>query len=330
MKRIIKGIIKILTLLIIAVSVYGCIVGDNCEIIQSINCYLEDISVKPDRDVSIVEEKKNICVEEFKSNLSPDDIKSEYAILINLNKQQVLYEKNADEKMYPASLTKIMTALVVIERMPDLKKKIKLTNQAFENLYESNASLAGFTPGEYVEGIDLLYGLMLPSGAECSQGLALECAENIEEFVDLMNQRAKEIGMYQTHFENVTGLHDNNHYTTVHELGLLLKTALMNDTFLEIYTTSSHKTIGDNVYTDGLNMKSTFLVDEDAIQIDNGNIIGGKTGYTEEAGLCLSSLAIIRDEAYIFISAGAQGNHNTEQYNVLDAVRAYNSIEVKK
>lgn len=255
-----------------------------------------------------------------------DKLNSPNAILIRLKDNTILMQKNSEEKIYPASLTKMMTAIVAIENLPDLKEKIKLTNSTFQGLYEADASMAGFKPGEQVRAIDLLYGVMLPSGAECCNGLAGQIAGSEQDFVKLMNQKAAALGMDNTHFENATGLHDENHYTTVKDLAILLSYALQNDTFREIFTASRYSTPLTNKHPGGITFYSTMFEELCNQNIVDGEIIGGKTGYTDEAGLCLASLANVGKQEYILISAGAKGDHHSEQYNITDAFAVYNSI----
>lgn len=200
-------------------------------------------------------------------------------------------QKNSEEKIYPASLTKMMTAIVAIENLPDLQGKIKLTKSTFQGLYKADASMAGFQPGEQVRAIDLLYGVMLPSGAECCIGLADQIAGSERNFVKIMNQKAAGLGMDNTHFENAIGLHNENHYTTVKDLSILLRHALQNDTFREIFTSSRHSTQPTNKHPGGITFYSTMFEDLNNQNIIDGEILGGKTGYTDEAGLCLASLA---------------------------------------
>jgi len=259
-------------------------------------------------------------------SISPDKLNSPNAILIRLKDHTILMQKNSKEKIYPASLTKIMTAIVAIEELPDLNKEIKLTNSTFQGLYEADASMAGFQPGEQVRAIDLLYGVMLPSGAECCIGLADQIAGSEQNFAKLMNQKAADLGMKNTHFENTTGLHNVNHYTTVKDLAILLSYALQNDTFREIFTSSRHSTQPTNKHPDGITFNSTMFEELNNQNIIGGEILGGKTGYTDEAGLCLASLAKVGNQVYILISAGAKGDHHSEQYDITDALAVYSSI----
>ncbi|HHW00595.1 MAG TPA: D-alanyl-D-alanine carboxypeptidase [Clostridiaceae bacterium] len=259
-------------------------------------------------------------------SLSIDRLYSRNAILVHLEDYTILMEKNSEEKIYPASLTKMMTAVVAIENLPDLNEKIRLTMNMFQGLYEANASMAGFQPDEQVRAMDLLYGAMLPSGAECCMALAEHIGGSEGNFVKLMNQKAKELGIKNTHFENTTGLHNENHYTTVKDMAVLLSYALKNDVFREIFTTFRHSTPPTNKHPDGITFYSTMYEKLGGQNITGGEILGGKTGYTDKAGLCLASLAKVGSQEYILITAGASGNNKTEQYNVTDALAVYSSI----
>lgn len=259
-------------------------------------------------------------------SVTPDQLYSSNAILVRLRDDAVLMEKNSEEKVYPASLTKMMTVFVAIEHLSDLNEKIELTQSMFEGLYEANASMAGFKPGEQVRSVDLLYGAMLPSGAESCIALAEHIAGSEQNFVRLMNEKAEELGMCHTHFENTTGLHDENHYTTVKDMSIFLREALQNDIFRDIFTTFRYSTPPTNQHPEGITLTSTMYEKLDSRPIMNGEILGGKTGYTDEAGLCLASLAKVGQQEYILITAGAKGNHHTEQFNITDALAVYNSL----
>jgi D-alanyl-D-alanine carboxypeptidase (penicillin-binding protein 5/6) len=259
-------------------------------------------------------------------SISLDKLNSTNAILIRLEDQTILMQKSSEEKIYPASLTKMMTAIVAIENLTSLQKEIQLTHYTFNGLYSANASMAGFQPGEKVRAIDLLYGVMLRSGAEACIGLADHIAGSEQDFVTMMNQKAADLGMYNTHFENTTGLHNENHYTTVKDLAILLNYALQNETFREIFTASRHSTQPTNKHPEGITFYSTMFEKLNNQNIIGGEILGGKTGYTDEAGLCLASLAKVGNQEYILITAGAKGDIHSEQYNITDALAVYNSI----
>ena len=272
-----------------------------------------------DADKTPATPKKELCI-------SPDKLNSPNAILIRLKDNTVVMQKNCEKKIFPASMTKIMTAIVAIENLPDLKEEIKLTNSMFEGLFEANAALAGFQPGENVRGIDLIYGVLLPSGAESCIALANQIAGSEQGFVKMMNQKAVDLSMDNTHFENTTGLHDENHYTTVKDLTILLSYALQNDTFREVFTSPRHSTGPTNRHPDGITFYSTMFKGLKDQYLIGGEILGGKTGYTDEAGLCLASLAKVGKQEYILVSAGAKGDNRSEQFNITDAIAVYSSL----
>ena len=257
--------------------------------------------------------------------LEVSGINSQYAVLMQANGGRVIWEVNGDEKMYPASMTKIMTTIVAIEELESLEQQITLSNGIFEQLQGQNATQAGFQAGESVRAIDLLYGAMLPSGAECCLGLAEFVAGSEANFVELMNEKAKDLGMDNTHFCDVTGLHDEEHYSTAKDIAVLLKYAIRNDTFREIAESTRHSTGVTNVHPDGITYYSTLLKNLPDSQVTGGKILGGKTGYTGEAGLCLASYAEIEGREYILVTAGAWGDAG-ELLHIEDAITVYNKL----
>lgn len=257
----------------------------------------------------------------------PDNLYSSNLLLMRLSDQAVLMQEGSEERVYPASLTKIMTALVAIENMPDLQERILLPASMFKPLREENASVAGFVEGEKVRAVDLLYGVLLPSGAECCVGLANHIAGSEADFVALMNKKAAELGMEGTHFTNTTGLHDPNHYTTVKDLARLLQYALKDETFRKAFTTDRYSTASTNKHPDGITFYSTMFKGLENANLNGGEFLGGKTGFTDEAGLCLASLAKLGSREYILITVGAKGSHQTEPFHLEDAVTVYNSVK---
>ena len=262
-------------------------------------------------------------------NIDLNTLYSPYAVLVDLESGNVLAEQNSAERMYPASLTKIMTALIAIEETEDMEQTTTLPSDIFPSLYEENASLAGFQPGETVTWKDLLYGDMLPSGAECCLTFARQIAGSEGAFVDLMNKKAEELGMNDTHFANATGLQDKKHYSTVRDIAVLLRYALENDTFRQVFTARRYSVPPTVYHSEGFTFYNTMFQAMDNAGISDDDILGGKTGYTEKAGLCLASLAEINDREYILVTAKADGNHYTEPYHVIDAENVYGQIRKK-
>jgi len=253
-------------------------------------------------------------------------INSSNAILIRLEDETVLFDKSSTTKIYPASMTKIMTAAVVLENLNDLNVSILLDEKMYSDLYQANAMTAGFLPNEEVKAIDLLYGLLLPSGAECAVGLAEYVAGSESAFVDLMNEKARELGMNSTHFINATGLHDGEHYSTVGDIASLLKYTLNNDVFYEIFTSARHSTKATILHPDGITFYSTMFSKMENTEFNGVKILGGKTGYTDEAGQCLASLSEKDGVRFILVTCGAPGNYRTQALHIDDAITVYAAV----
>ncbi|MDR1101589.1 MAG: serine hydrolase [Clostridiales bacterium] len=266
--------------------------------------------------------------EKIASEFSSIDINSANAFLVQLDKgkNKILFDKGGNERIYPASMTKIMTAVIVLENIKDSDVKITLNEKIFEAVYRSNSSMAGFLPGEKVRILDLLYGLMLPSGAECAIGLAEYVSGTERTFVDLMNSKAKQLGMSHTHFTNTTGLHDIDHYSTVKDITLLVEYAIKNDAFYKIFGAAKYSTQPTNRHKYGITFYSTLFSKMDSAKFSGGVILGGKTGYTEEAGQCLATLAEKGGNRFVLVTCGAPGDNQTQILHIEDAKKIFNMI----
>ena len=258
--------------------------------------------------------------------VSLEGLISPEAVLMDADSGEVLAEKNADASIYPASMTKVMTALLVLEANPDLDTPVTLPEDIFPELRAEGASMAGFLPGETATVRDLLYGALLPSGAECCEALAREVSGSEEAFVELMNQKAAELAMRSTHFCNPTGLHDPEHVSTVRDMARLLRAAMQNETFRAILSAGRYAVPATDLHPEGFTMTSTFWAELGDVSLRRGQFLGGKTGYTSAAGLCLASAAQVKGKRYILVTAGAKGNHGTEPYHIEDAVRVYHQL----
>jgi len=253
------------------------------------------------------------------------ELYSKHALLVRREDKLIVCKKDPDKKAYPASLTKMMTAIVVIENAEDLEAEATLSTKMFDYIYKENAATAGFKPKEKVKVIDLLYGILLPSGADAAIGAAEYIAGSEEKFAVLMNKKAKEIGMENTHFVNCTGLHDDNHYSTARDMAKLLEYALGNETFREIFTSKKHYTSATNL-SSGITLRSTTFSSLSASGEKCEAILGGKTGFTLEGFQCLATLAEIDGEEYILVTLGAGEGKRDKYYHILDAVYVYNEF----
>lgn len=244
----------------------------------------------------------------------------ENAIVYDLTESKVLYELKSDERKSIASLTKIMTIITAIENNQDFTKKITYS-QSMKNNVAWYASVAGFKVGDVLTFNDLLYGAMLPSGADATVALAITTSGSLNNFVIEMNKLAKKIGMTNSHFENVHGLDEDNHYSTVGDIQKLLEYALKNEKFKEIYTTKEY------TLSTGRTIKSTTKKQADAYGIDINKIRGSKTGFTGNAGLCISVLMEHKEHQIIFITLNAPERKQGLSYNLSDALELINFIE---
>lgn len=264
-------------------------------------------------------------VQELQKNVDLSMLVSPYAILLDGESGSVLASKKGDEKIFPASMVKVMTVLTAIRSISDLDATTTMSAGFYDELYAQDASRAGFEPGEEAKICDLLYGALLPSGAECCMQLAIEAAGSEDAFVELMNQNALDMGLVQTHFTNATGLHNEEQYSTPHEIGEILCTALKNKTFYQVFTTHSYTVQPTAVHPDGFTFWSSLFKNITDDSVNGGKIMGGKTGYTDEAGHCLASMAEINRKEYILVTAGWAQTDDT-MYHISDAFRAYNQI----
>lgn len=250
----------------------------------------------------------------IKANAIDLNVSSENYILYNLNDNKVIYEKDANERISIASLTKIMTAVVVLDNVKNLDEEVLLLPEDFKGLAEANLVTAGFASGWKVTYRDLLYGLMLPSGADAANALARLVGTNSENFVKMMNDKAKKLNLKNTHFVNTTGLDADNHYSSVSDIATLFEYALKNDDLKKIIQTKNYQTknnklkINNGVLTKAQNLEMDYL-------------LGGKTGTTDDAGLCLASIASKNGIDYMLITAGApydkKGPHNFEDSKII-------------
>lgn len=228
----------------------------------------------------------------FASEMEPiPETTSTAHMLIDQNTGNVLIESNADMQIYPASTTKIMTALMALEHL-NPNDMITLTDEAFTGM-NAYSSTAGLKVGETISVRDLLYCLMLPSANEAANAIAYEIGEgDLALFAQMMNFRAVQLGAYDTNFVNASGLHDDNHYTTARDMSIITKTALKNELFCEIVNTAQKSIDPTNLTPDGrMVYTSNYLILRKADSRYYSYADGVKTGFTTPAGACLVSNA---------------------------------------
>ncbi len=233
-----------------------------------------------------------------------DSVFGRYAILVRCSDGRVICQKNPDERMYPASMTKLMTVLVAIEQLSDPENTtFEVTQDIINYCIEQNASRAGFLAGEHVTALDLLYCTVLPSGADAALALANGIAGSESSFAVLMNQKARELGLNDTHFTNVTGLHDENHYTTLRDLAAIIQYGLHNQTFRDLVSAMRYTVSPTDMHTGGFTVRSTIYNAMQTYETECSYILGGKTGFTPQAGQCLAAYTRCNGDYYIVITA---------------------------
>ncbi|MEG0276706.1 MAG: serine hydrolase [Coprobacillus sp.] len=260
-----------------------------------------------------------ISIQPLQATTEVPTLYSEYAYLYDPSTEVEYVNQKADERIYPASMTKVLTVSVSLEKIKDLSEKVTIIKQDFDGLAESGASVAQLNPGEKVTYKDLIYGALLPSGADACNILARTLFGSYQGMVDAMNEKVKELNLSNTHFMNVTGLHHDNHYTTVKEMAFILKDALKNKDFVEAFNT--------NEYQDSLKKRtweSTLGRARTLKQLDVTPLDGAKSGYTDQAQLTLASTMTVDNKQLILVTAKADGQRT--QNHVRDALNLYQYI----
>lgn len=233
----------------------------------------------------MAQEESSLVVEATAVYPEAPEINGHAAVLIDMDTGAILYSKNPHEKLYPASITKIMTALLAVENCA-LEDTFTFT-QDIINALPWDAAKYGYVAGEEVNIRDLLYVLMLRSANEVAIGLGMKISGTEEEFGKLMTEKAKEIGAVNTNFVNATGLHDDNHYTTAYDMALIAMEAVENATFAEVWGTPNYIVNPTNIEPDVVRIwnRHGMLVNTSTSYYSFAK--GGKTGYTDEAGRTL-------------------------------------------
>lgn len=233
------------------------------------------------------------------------DIKSKAALLMDLKSGKVLYQKNIDEKLYPASLTKVMTAIIVLENC-NLSDVVTVSSNAVNSISFGYVT-ANLKVDEQLTVEQLLYVLMVGSSNDAAVVLAEHVSGSVENFSVLMNEKAKEIGCTSTNFVNPNGEHDENHYSTAHDLALIARYAMQNETFRTLVSTTFYRLPATNKY----NKDDRFFSTTNDLLNKNSNYyykyaIGVKTGFTTPAGNCLISCANKDDLELLTVVLGAE------------------------
>lgn len=236
----------------------------------------------------------------------PLNLTADAAVLIDAKTGIVLYDKNKDKKEYPASTTKVLTALLALENT-NLTDVITHSHNAVYNI-EPGSSHIGIRENEQLTMEQALHGVLLASANEVSMAVAEQVSGTVEEFVDLMNQRAKEIGVKNTHFTNPHGFHNDDHYTTAYDMALIMQQAIKNAEFLRFISTTKYEIPPTNIVNETryLNNSNKLILKTSPYYYEY--CVGGKTGYTDMAGNTLVAYAKKNDIELISVVMKSKGS----------------------
>ena len=237
------------------------------------------------------------------------ELSSTHAVAIDLETRSVLAEKDPDAVISPASMTKILTALVAAEHITeaDLDQAFTMTIDITDYCYVNGCSVVGLMVGETVSVRELFYGTILPSGADAALGLATYVAGSQEAFVALMNEKLEELGIADTaHFTNCVGLFDENHKCTVSDMAVILEAAMDNALCREVLGARTYETAPTTDHPEGQILSNWFLRRIEDKDTGGITVTGAKTGYVVESGNCAASYGEAADgHRYICVTADA-------------------------
>ena len=217
------------------------------------------------------------------------DIQAEYAVLMDADTGQVLFDKNMNQRAYPASMTKIMTGLLAVEQ-GSTSQMIMVTETAV-NIEEPASSHIALTPGEQLPLHEALYALLLPSANDAANVIAEHVAGTQEAFAKQMTEKARAIGAVDTSFVNPHGLHDDNHYTTAYDMALITRYAAQNDVFMDYFGTGTHTMPPTNKQSEERPFTNYQYMLVENTRFYNPDVIGGKIGYTNAARHTMATVA---------------------------------------
>lgn len=218
------------------------------------------------------------------------EITANYAVVFDLDKGSILAEKNSSQTMNPASMTKVMSLLLFAENIPNQDKKLTITQDIIRFVQQRGASNCGFIAGEEVAVKDLLYGVILPSGADAVLALCKEVSGSETKFAELMNKRAKEMGLSsQCYFQNATGLYHGTHHMTVKDMGQIMATAMQNPTARGVLMTENYQMSPTNKHANGLKFTNLFLQRIKTQDLGGARVEMAKTGFVSQSKFCVVS-----------------------------------------
>ena len=243
------------------------------------------------------------------------ELYSQAHLVYDVTDDKIILNSHENDQRDVASITKIMSSIVVIENVNNLDEKVTIT-QAMLNTVPWDAFIIHLKAGEEVTYRDLLYGTLLPSGADAVNCMAIATFGSLNAFVEKMNQKAQELGMTNTHYTNPIGMDEPNHYSSASDVLKVMKYALKNEDFKKAFEAKSY------TMTNGMTVEASAKTYGDKVGVGTERIIGDKTGYTDPAGFCIAFEFKSHDHLYYAIDLGAP----VENFKDFKHIRDANSI----
>ncbi len=238
--------------------------------------------------------------------LGGDNMQSNKAILVNADSGMIVGARDHKARIVPASMTKVLTILVAAEHISDLSAKVPVSIEATDYAYKNDCSSVGFAQDESVTIEDLFYGTILSSGGDAAAQLAMYVAGTQEAFVEMMNEKLKELGISgTTHFTNTVGIYDDNHYSTCYDMAVIMNAAMDNELCRKVLSAHKYTTTATPEHPEGISISNWFLRRIEDKET-GGEVIGAKTGYVVQSGNCGVSYFTDDDGTnYICVTADA-------------------------
>ena len=311
--------------IIIICSMCGCS-NNSRSMITQYNLSYPNVSTTNEiiKNKTLVSKSRKICVipKNFKNTMNLD-LNTSAGLLINIDKQKPLYVNNAEKKLYPASLTKVLTALIVLEQC-NLEEVVTIQESAL--MLEENAKTSGIKPGDKLKLKQLLYGLIVNSGNDCANAIAEHVSGSVNEFAKLMNKRSAMLGAKNSNFVNPHGLFNKEHITTLYDLYLIFNQAYKFPLFKEIIHTKNYHAQYKN--NNNLECEITWVNTNQFLNSiytpDKGiEVWGGKTGFVTDSGYNLMTIAYYNDTPYFAAIIGAK----TKEQLYLEMIKLLNLVK---
>jgi len=275
-------------------------------VVEDVELEEENIYLTKSEDSEYFFDGYSIDIDSDTAYIASEEVYSTYGLLVDLESGKVVASKDGNVRINPASMTKILTLLVAVEHLDNIDNTFTMTREIGDFVFKNDCSAVGFEVGEVLTIKDLLYGTILPSGADAAMCLAEYIAGSQEAFVDMMNEKLEELGLSDTaHFTNCVGVYDEDHYCTLMDMAMILKAAEENDLCHQVLNARTYLTTPTTEHPDGLQISNWFLrriEDKDT----HGEVVGAKTGFVNQSGCCGASYQISNEgKHYICVTADA-------------------------